>query len=79
MFFMWYRNGALAGDGLRNTYTHNNTAILKFLLTCCRQKTAENDNAKKNVSPNLLSTFCSSKLVYFFKFSFQKIYFSDKF
>ena len=30
---MEYRNGTLAGNGLRKTYTQNNFAILKILLT----------------------------------------------
>ena len=30
---MGYRIEALAGDGLRDTYTHNNFAILNFSLT----------------------------------------------
>ena len=40
----------------------------------CRRKTVEDYNAKIKVSPNIyLVHFCSSKLVHFFKFSFQEI------
>ena len=45
----------------------------------CRQRTAEDNKPKINVSRIYLVTFCSSKLVHFFKFSFREIYFSDKF
>ena len=37
----------------------------------CRRKIAKDDNVKINVSKNITcAPFCSSKLVYFFKFSF---------
>ena len=45
----------------------------------CRRRTAEDNKPKINVSWVYLVTFCSSKLVHFFKCSFREIYFSDKF
>ena len=56
-------------------YLSSKTNFSKSETQLCRRKTAEDNNAKVNFSPNIRS----SKLLHFFKFSFQEIYFSDKF
>ena len=43
----------------------------------CRHKTAEDNNGKENVSPNIPCTFLLFKAGAFLQISFREIYFSE--
>ena len=53
-------------------YLPNETNWKKFETRFCRRKTAEDDNAKINISSNIPVPFCSSKPVHFFKYSLRE-------